>query len=152
MIDSRWSITNSNGKRVSLLNEEHYDSSIPQFSPQKACILSVTNVSLIAHKKKYFCSYPDCDKSFTTSGHLARHHRIHTGEKNYACLMPGCNSRFSRKDNMWQHYRTHFSAKSRQRPRTKSNEFSARYDPVKQEEVVPESASQIPHFTASAFG
>ncbi|KAI8049235.1 hypothetical protein BDF22DRAFT_611025, partial [Syncephalis plumigaleata] len=50
-----------------------------------------------------------CDKSFTTSGHLARHNRIHTGEKNFHCPMEGCTSRFSRQDNMMQHYRTHLS-------------------------------------------
>ncbi|KAI7901511.1 uncharacterized protein BX663DRAFT_399933, partial [Cokeromyces recurvatus] len=50
-----------------------------------------------------------CQKSFTTSGHLARHYRIHTGEKNYNCLHPGCSSKFSRQDNMMQHYRTHIA-------------------------------------------
>ncbi|KAJ1916434.1 transcriptional repressor [Mycoemilia scoparia] len=64
-------------------------------------------------KRKYKCPYAGCDKAFTTSGHLARHHRIHTGEKNFACPFPGCQSRFSRQDNMMQHYRTHLSAKSR---------------------------------------
>ncbi|KAI8319666.1 hypothetical protein GQ54DRAFT_249357, partial [Martensiomyces pterosporus] len=52
-------------------------------------------------------------KAFTTSGHLSRHYRIHTGEKNYHCLYPGCTSRFSRQDNMMQHYRTHLSPRSR---------------------------------------
>ncbi|KAI7825014.1 hypothetical protein BX661DRAFT_133344, partial [Kickxella alabastrina] len=57
----------------------------------------------------YVCSHSDCGKAFTTSGHLSRHYRIHTGEKNYQCLYPGCCSRFSRQDNMMQHYRTHLS-------------------------------------------
>ncbi|KAI7875505.1 hypothetical protein K492DRAFT_210884 [Lichtheimia hyalospora FSU 10163] len=64
-------------------------------------------------KRKYHCTEPGCNKSFTTSGHLARHNRIHTGEKNFPCLFPGCQSRFSRQDNMMQHYRTHMSPKSR---------------------------------------
>ncbi|KAF8252226.1 hypothetical protein K440DRAFT_503509, partial [Wilcoxina mikolae CBS 423.85] len=48
-----------------------------------------------------------CGKSFTTSGHLARHTRIHTGEKNYVCPEAGCAARFSRQDNCMQHFRTH---------------------------------------------
>ncbi|RUS24885.1 hypothetical protein BC938DRAFT_472944 [Jimgerdemannia flammicorona] len=68
---------------------------------------------LSSSKRKYHCGYPSCNKSFTTSGHLARHNRIHTGEKNFSCLYPGCPSRFSRQDNMMQHYRTHMSTKSR---------------------------------------
>ncbi|KAJ3412341.1 hypothetical protein HDV05_000938 [Chytridiales sp. JEL 0842] len=58
-------------------------------------------------KKKFFCDWEDCGKSFTTSGHLARHRRIHSGAKPYKCLQPNCDSRFSRQDNMMQHYRTH---------------------------------------------
>ncbi|KAK9356836.1 hypothetical protein V1523DRAFT_400673 [Lipomyces doorenjongii] len=54
--------------------------------------------------RRYTCH---CGKSFTTSGHLARHMRIHTGEKNYVCPEKGCGARFSRQDNCMQHYRTH---------------------------------------------
>ncbi|KAJ2712113.1 transcriptional repressor, partial [Coemansia spiralis] len=64
-------------------------------------------------KRRYACGFPGCGKAFTTSGHLSRHYRIHTGEKNYHCMYPGCMSRFSRQDNMMQHYRTHLSPRSR---------------------------------------
>ncbi|PWN52832.1 hypothetical protein IE53DRAFT_304731, partial [Violaceomyces palustris] len=56
----------------------------------------------------YPCQHPGCDKTFSTSGHAARHNRIHTaGQKPYRCTFPGCKARFSRQDNSLQHYRTH---------------------------------------------
>ena len=48
-------------------------------------------------KRRYECV--TCGKTFTTSGHVARHNRIHTGEKNFQCPEPGCAQRFSRQDN-----------------------------------------------------
>lgn len=60
--------------------------------------------------RRYACH---CGKSFTTSGHLARHTRIHTGEKNYQCPEPACGARFSRQDNCMQHFRTHQSPASK---------------------------------------
>ncbi|CDO53414.1 similar to Saccharomyces cerevisiae YDR043C NRG1 Transcriptional repressor that recruits the Cyc8p-Tup1p complex to promoters [Geotrichum candidum] len=64
----------------------------------------------VKQPKKYTCH---CKRSFTTSGHLARHMRIHTGEKNYECPYDGCSARFSRQDNCMQHYRTHLGGRSR---------------------------------------
>ncbi|CCK71531.1 transcriptional regulator NRG1 KNAG_0H01180 [Huiozyma naganishii CBS 8797] len=60
----------------------------------------------LEQRRKYLCT--TCTKGFTTSGHLARHKRIHTGEKNHLCPFEGCKQRFSRQDNCLQHYRTHF--------------------------------------------
>ncbi|KAF9552725.1 hypothetical protein CPC08DRAFT_617539, partial [Agrocybe pediades] len=51
-------------------------------------------------KKKHFC--PTCSKPFSTSGHLARHERVHTGEKNFKCPFPGCVTSCSRQDNLNQ--------------------------------------------------
>jgi uncharacterized Zn-finger protein len=48
-------------------------------------------------KRRYECA--TCGKTFTTSGHVARHNRIHTGEKNFQCPEAGCAQRFSRQDN-----------------------------------------------------
>ncbi|KAN0061111.1 transcriptional repressor [Thecaphora frezii] len=33
----------------------------------------------VGGKKRYPCQHPGCDKTFSTSGHAARHNRIHTG-------------------------------------------------------------------------
>ncbi|KAJ3488524.1 hypothetical protein NLI96_g2789 [Meripilus lineatus] len=63
------------------------------------------------NKKKYVCA--TCDRGFTTSGHLARHTRVHTGERNHKCPFPGCETRCSRQDNLQQHYRIHLSPGSR---------------------------------------
>ncbi|KAJ2718347.1 hypothetical protein GGI07_005795 [Coemansia sp. Benny D115] len=82
-------------------------------SPAGSASLAAPAGTKTTGKRKYKCAFEACGKAFTTSGHLARHQRIHTGEKNFACLFPGCTSRFSRQDNMMQHYRTHLSTKSR---------------------------------------
>ncbi|ODV84469.1 hypothetical protein CANARDRAFT_191455, partial [[Candida] arabinofermentans NRRL YB-2248] len=67
--------------------------------------------------RKYKCK--TCDKTFTTSGHLARHTRIHTGVKNHSCPHDGCLAKFSRQDNCMQHYKTHLNSK-KNRKRGKS--------------------------------
>ncbi|KAK7681940.1 hypothetical protein QCA50_014902 [Cerrena zonata] len=61
--------------------------------------------------KKFACQ--QCGRAFSTSGHLARHIRIHTGERNHKCPFPGCETRCSRQDNLQQHYRIHLSPGSR---------------------------------------
>lgn len=66
-------------------------------------------------ERKHPCQ--SCGKSFTTSGHLARHNRIHTGERKFACLLATCEQRFSRQDNMMQHFRTHSNSDSRKKKR-----------------------------------
>ncbi|PWN41521.1 hypothetical protein IE81DRAFT_291768, partial [Ceraceosorus guamensis] len=64
-------------------------------------VLSSSPVT-IGGKKRYPCAFPECDKTFSTSGHAARHHRIHSGRKPYRCTFPGCNASFSRQDNSLQ--------------------------------------------------
>lgn len=66
-----------------------------------------------AKKNKYPCPYSqshNCQATFTTSGHAARHGKKHTGEKGVHC--PICNKAFTRKDNMKQHERTHKGSQS----------------------------------------
>ena len=137
-----FAICNSRGRRVSLLNDDEESFIFPsciESSPVQHCPLSYTSSYSRCHslfsvnsrrastqlnqsrgnKRRYEC--PTCRKTFTTSGHVARHKRIHTGEKKFQCPEPGCAQRFSRHDNCMyepsnlthrvtiyrQHYRTH---------------------------------------------
>lgn len=70
---------------------------------------TATRSAKTSHKSssRFMCNWDKCGKSFTTSGHLARHARIHAGVKPYKCILDGCPKRFSRQDNMMQHYRAH---------------------------------------------
>ncbi|KAJ7029004.1 hypothetical protein C8F04DRAFT_882967, partial [Mycena alexandri] len=51
-------------------------------------------------KQHHIC--PVCQRPFSTTGHLARHSRVHTGERNHKCPFPGCETRCSRADNLQQ--------------------------------------------------
>ncbi|KAK6974149.1 hypothetical protein R3P38DRAFT_2573410 [Favolaschia claudopus] len=58
-------------------------------------------------KKTHLC--PVCSRGLSTTGHLARHARIHTGERNHRCPFPGCDTRCSRRDNLRQQRVSFFS-------------------------------------------
>jgi uncharacterized Zn-finger protein len=51
-------------------------------------------------KKRTQCTFPGCNQTFSTQGHMARHLKIHTGEKSHVCPIMDCDRRFTRKDNM----------------------------------------------------
>ncbi|KAI8643911.1 hypothetical protein BD408DRAFT_414086 [Parasitella parasitica] len=124
--ESAFLITNASGRHINLLNDSgpmvmsvpsppSSDNSDENTGAMETVSTPATSSAPAesSSKRKYHCAESGCAKSFTTSGHLARHNRIHTGEKNFPCLFPGCLSRFSRQDNMMQHYRTHMSPKSK---------------------------------------
>ncbi|KAI5960805.1 NRG1 [Candida pseudojiufengensis] len=70
-----------------------------------------TSLSPKDPRRKHVCRV--CSRSFTTSGHLARHNRIHTGERKHECPWPSCEARFARQDNCMQHYKTHTNGKNK---------------------------------------
>ncbi|KAL6449990.1 NRG1 Transcriptional regulator NRG1 [Candida maltosa Xu316] len=70
-----------------------------------------TNTTNKDPRRKHVCKV--CSRSFTTSGHLARHNRIHTGERKHECPWPTCDARFARQDNCNQHYKTHTNGKNK---------------------------------------
>ncbi|KAI9351505.1 hypothetical protein BDR26DRAFT_851185 [Obelidium mucronatum] len=55
--------------------------------------------------KRYQCL--ECESNFSTSGHLTRHMRIHSGLKKFQCEVPGCERVFHRLDNCRQHEVAH---------------------------------------------
>ncbi|KAJ6615775.1 hypothetical protein B0H10DRAFT_1800932 [Mycena sp. CBHHK59/15] len=56
--------------------------------------------AVTAFKRHHVCSV--CSRGFSTTGHLARHARVHTGERNHKCPFPGCETKCSRQDNLQQ--------------------------------------------------
>ncbi|KAJ9054548.1 transcriptional repressor [Entomophthora muscae] len=101
----KFTIINASGCRVNLLQTGAED--LASFGDLPTYPFSRSAKGAKRHK----CTYPNCGRTFSTSGHLTRHFRIHTGEKNFKCLRPHCHARFSRQDNMMQHYRTHLPSK-----------------------------------------
>ncbi|KAG0203071.1 hypothetical protein BGX28_004535 [Mortierella sp. GBA30] len=83
--------------------------------------------------RKHICPVPNCYKSFTRSGHLARHIRSHTSEKLFVCPVESCGLGFTRSDALREHSRTHVSrSRSRKSPSSgsASKKSSASHSPA----------------------
>lgn len=50
---------------------------------------------------RFYCTYPDCPKSFTRKEHLRRHERTHENVKAFSCSF--CNRAFARSDVLNRH-------------------------------------------------
>ncbi|KAJ3406246.1 hypothetical protein HDU80_011693 [Chytriomyces hyalinus] len=57
--------------------------------------------------RKYVCIHVGCGMEFLSSGHLVRHHRIHTQERPFKCSIPTCEMTFARSDTAIKHSRGH---------------------------------------------
>ncbi|EJU04203.1 hypothetical protein DACRYDRAFT_20813 [Dacryopinax primogenitus] len=71
------------------------------------------SIPIVRITKTYRCS--SCPKVFTSSGHLQRHGRVHSGEKQFTCPYPDCNKQCNRQDNLLQHYKIHLPRSDRNR-------------------------------------
>lgn len=56
-------------------------------------------------KRRYKCTFDGCEKTFSTSGHVARHERVHKQQGDFCCEYQGCHARFSRPDNKNTHHK-----------------------------------------------
>ncbi|KAJ7662481.1 hypothetical protein B0H17DRAFT_1093381 [Mycena rosella] len=88
------------------------DSPVVAAARKRKAELSAASASSAA-RKRHVC--PVCARGFSTTGHLARHAPMHTGERNHKCPFPGCKTCCSRQDNLQQHYRIHLSPGSRRK-------------------------------------
>ncbi|KAG7859333.1 hypothetical protein KL939_002233 [Ogataea angusta] len=83
--------------RYTRQNPSHYVAPTVALPTPQTATEPEKNSDLSPPMRRFKCKV--CSKMFTTSGHLARHTRIHTGVKNHICPYEGCGARFSRQDN-----------------------------------------------------
>lgn len=68
---------------------------------------SLFKMPAVPAPKRFQCSAPDCNKSFTSNHNLINHARTHTGDKPHTCAEPGCTKSFTQAANLKKHQRSH---------------------------------------------
>ncbi|KAF9159855.1 hypothetical protein DFQ26_006110 [Actinomortierella ambigua] len=86
--------------------------------------------------RKHICPIPNCYKSFTRPGHLARHIRSHTSEKLFVCPVESCGLGFTRSDSLREHARTHVT-------RTRSRKVEKKSCPSSASPSMPSSPTMM---------
>ncbi|KAJ3361394.1 hypothetical protein HDU91_003940 [Kappamyces sp. JEL0680] len=56
--------------------------------------------------KRFLCTEPGCEKSFTRRYNLSAHLRCHRSEKPFVCSAPGCTLAFARKHDLSRHFKS----------------------------------------------
>ena len=60
-------------------------------------------------QKPFQCKY--CERSFTQSGDMHKHTRIHLGKNIYKCELDNCEQAFEKHSLLKEHWRYHFDKK-----------------------------------------
>lgn len=111
---SRSSLSSISGDSVASLRQSLHNNDVAAATAANAASVTPTPLPINSQpKRKHVCK--TCTRVFTTSGHLARHKRIHTGERKHVCPWPSCEAKFARQDNCMQHYKTHTNGKCKRR-------------------------------------
>ena len=143
LMSPKSSISASSSTSSMSMTKNHLQPTYPHYAPPSRLPtppVSATIKELRDPKRKHVCKV--CSRCFTTSGHLARHNRIHTGERKHQCPWPTCSARFARQDNCMQHYKTHTNSKNKEsKLNFKEDSFSSKYYQTTPSQVLVESFS-----------
>lgn len=92
-------------------------------------------------RQRISCSFPGCEKSFSTKYNLQDHTNIHTGQHPYLCKFPNCNGKFKNRGGLFNHSQQHLSS-----PRFKClycNKLFTRNDNCLRHEMVHRKKDEI---------
>ena len=98
----QWIRNNTNNTNNSIINNSNNNINIiPNICDKNYKINRNINCKIINNKKRFFCEYEGCNKSFVGKWYLKNHKRTHTKEKPYIC--EHCNRAFAQKSSRKRH-------------------------------------------------